>query len=154
MQVRPNHIFRRACPRVVKVHLRTPLRPTEVDARVVAAALRFFPDGEVDIIDGEVWLQSNDLTELRNRIWELRIIDTFRGQYLHGVSNDLASSKFRLSKQAASQGKLSFPPTPHGLGDLVIRVFVEDGDPWADAVELAWWLCPETKDGEIVGLTD
>ncbi|MEA3137205.1 MAG: hypothetical protein QOC71_1486, partial [Thermoplasmata archaeon] len=34
-----------------------------------------------------------------------------------------------------------------------VRVEVEPGDPWPDAEKLVWWVCPETKDGEIVGPT-
>ncbi len=139
---------------MVRLEVRTPLRPTEVEERVVSAVGRFFPDGEATIVGQEVMLTSSDPHPLRERIWELRIIDTFRGQFLHGVARDHASARFSLSKQAASQGKISFPPTPHGLGDLKVRVVIEDGDPWEDAVEFAWWLCPETPDGEIVGPVD
>ncbi len=140
---------------VVLLTIETPVRATEVEERAVAAAKRFFPDATGSIgADRHLRLQTRDPLPLRNRIWELRIIDTFRGQVLHGVTRDGRSAWFRLSKQAALEGKLSFPPTVHGLGDLAITVDVEDDDPWPDAEAFAWWLCPETKDGEIVGPTD
>ena len=75
-----------------------------------------------------------------------------RGQVLHGTPTGAArSTRFRLSKQAAYAGKVSFPPTPHQLGDIEVQVTLDADDPWPDIDGFAMWLCPETKDGEIVG---
>lgn len=132
----------------MRVTVSTPVRPTEDSAKVEAALLRFFPDATVERATDALKATASDLTALRARVWELRIIDTVRGQLLHGAEGP--SIKVRLSKQAAAAGKVSFPPTPHPLGDLNLRIEVEPGDPWADGEALAWWLCPATKDGEIV----
>lgn len=136
---------------MVLIHLSAPVRPTELPQRVQEAVTRFFPDAEVQVAGDEVRATANDLAALRSRIWELRIIDTFRGKALHGITTDGQGTVFALSKQAAFAGKISFPPTPHALGDLRIEVTVEEGDPWPDAEALCWWLCPETREGEIVG---
>jgi predicted RNA binding protein with dsRBD fold (UPF0201 family) len=139
---------------VARVTASAPLRPTEDPAKVEAALVRFFPGAAVSQApNGLEATAAGDggLDALRARVWELRIIDTVRGQLLRGVAADGRSLSFRLSKQAAAAGKVSFPPTPHPLGDIEVRVEVEPGDPWPDAEGLAWWLCPETKDGEIVG---
>lgn len=93
-------------------------------------------------------VRGGSVATFRQRVWELRIIDTVRGSLLAGC--DGATLRFRLSKQAAAAGKVSLPPSRHGLGDLDIKWTVEEGDPWADAEALAWWVCPETADGEIV----
>ena len=143
---------------LVRVTVSAPIRPTEDAAKVEAAALRFFPDATVQRAPDGLKATTSDLQPLRSRVWELRIIDTVRGQLLHGLHGyggptPPASLSFRLSKQAASAGKVSFPPTPHPLGDLTVHVELEPGDPWKDAEALAMWLCPETKDGEIVGPT-
>ena len=138
---------------VVRITVEAPLRPTEDEAKVREAAHRFFPDGAVLHLPGRIVVESRDLRPLRTRVWELRIIDTFRSRFLAGAAADGASATFRLSKQASLAGKVSFPPTLHALGDIEVRVELEAGDPWRDVEALAWWLCPETKDGEIVGPT-
>lgn len=133
----------------MRVTVSTPVRPTEDAAKVEAALLRFFPGAAVERASDALKASTDDLQPLRARIWELRIIDTVRGQLLRGA--DGPALRFRLAKQAAAAGKVSFPPTPHPLGDLEVHVEVEPGDAWATGEALAWWLCPETKDGEIVG---
>lgn len=133
----------------MRVTVATPVKPTEDAAKVETALLRFFPGAVVDRAPDALRATTTDLAAFRSRVWELRIIDTVRGQLLHGAK--AKTLRFRLAKQAAAAGKVSFPPTPHPLGDLDVHAEVEPGDPWPDAERLAWWICPETKDGEIVG---
>lgn len=111
----------------------------------------FFP-GDVAQDDHGLVLTGNDLAAFRARVWELQIIDTVRSALLAGVEGDVL--RFRLSKQAAVAGKVALPVSRHGLGDLDVKLEVEPGDRWPDAEALAWWLCPETRDGHIVGPTD
>lgn len=139
---------------VVQVAVETPLHPTESPERVREAAVRFFPGAEARVEPGRVVAAASDLADLRRRVWELRIIDTFRSQALHGLDADGRGFRLRLGKQAALQNKVSFPPAPHVLGDLDLCVRLEEGDRWPDAEALVWWLAPETKDGEIVGPVD
>lgn len=136
----------------MRVTVSTPVKPTEDPVRVEEAARRLFPDLVGEIAAGQFTGTTGGLRALRARVWELRIIDTVRGQVLHGApTNDSRETRFRLSKQAALAGKVSFPPTPHALGDLDVHVELEAEDPWPNVGALALWLCPETKDGEIVG---
>lgn len=130
--------------------MRTPCHATEQRDRVAAAAQAFFP-GTVEGEDSIV-VRGQDVTAFRQRVWELRIIDTVRGALLAGC--DGAVLRFRLSKQGAAGGKVALPVSRHALGDLDVKFQVEADDPWDDAEALAWWICPETADGEIVGPTD
>lgn len=139
---------------MVRVVVEGPVQPTEVAERVREAAVRFFPGAASRVGDGRVVAEASDLADLRRRVWELRIIDTFRAQALRGLDSDGRGFRLRLGKQAALQNKVSFPPSPHVLGDLDVHVRLEAGDRWADAEALVWWLAPETKDGEIVGPKD
>lgn len=134
--------------RAVQVTVTAPIQPTEVEERVVEAATRFLPGGRAEVVANEATVTGDDLSALRQRVWELRIIDTFRGALLAGMTGDVV--RFRLSKQAAYAGRVSLPPAPHALGDLSWDVRVDATDPW-DAEGLVWWLCPETKEGEVVG---
>lgn len=136
----------------MRVTVSTPVKATEDPTRVEQAARRLFPDLEAGVSGGRFVGTTGDLRALRQRVWELRIIDTVRGQVLHGAPSDEATAtRFRLSKQAALAGKVSFPPSAHALGDLDVQVTLEAGDPWPTVGALAAWLCPETRDGEIVG---
>lgn len=135
----------------MQVRVSTPVRPTEDPALVREALLRFFPGYAVEGLTGFLVAHGAELRPLRQRVWELRIIDAFRGQFLHGMDRAGRMTRFRLSKQAALAGKVSFSPRPHPLGDLDVEVRLEAGDPFADVEALAAWIAPETKDGEIVG---
>lgn len=132
----------------VRVRIAAPVQTTEDTDRVRQACTAWWPDAEVDAADGHVVAEAADLDSFRARVWELRIIDAVRGHLLRGA--DGATLRFRLDKQAAFAGRVSFPATPHPLGDLEVTVEVDDGDQWADGEALAWWVCPPTKDGHIV----
>jgi predicted RNA binding protein with dsRBD fold (UPF0201 family) len=134
----------------VKVTVAAPIRPTEDAAKVRQAVLTLFPDAALAEETGRLAGPVVDLQPLRRRIWELRIIDTARGQVLHGLAPDGASIRFRLGKQAALANQVAFPPRPHVLGDVEVQLVAEAGDTLTPE-QWAWWLCPETKDGEIVG---
>lgn len=130
-----------------------PVRFTEDPARVRQAVRSLFPDAAFREVPGGLEADSSDLRPLRQRVWQLRIIDTFRGQFLHGMDAARTHTTFRVSKQAALAGHVSFPAAPHVLGDLTVTVAPGPDDP-LDVERLAWWLAPETKDGEIVGPKD
>lgn len=138
----------------VQVRVAAAVRPTEDEAKVRQAVLNLFPDAEVRAVDGGVEAAAHDLLPMRKRIFELRIIDTFRGQFLHGMDAAKRSTTFRLSKQAALAGHVNFTPREHALGDLLVTVLLDEADRWTDVEGLAWWLCPETKDGEVVGAVE
>ncbi len=132
----------------MKVHVTAPLRPTEAVERVEKAVSAFWPDLQLQATEGVVEGTGTRVDAFRDRVWELRIIDSVRGQMLHRCKGP--TTTFWLSKQAALHDKISFPPAPQALGEIDVTLTVEDGDEWPDAEALVWWLCPETADGEIV----
>ncbi|MEK6984827.1 MAG: RNA-binding domain-containing protein [Candidatus Thermoplasmatota archaeon] len=134
----------------MKIRVATPIRPTEAPERVRQAILNLFPDANLEASADRIAGSVVDLQAFRRRIWELRIIDSARGQILHGLTPDLATIRFRLSKQAALANQVAFPPRPHILGDIEVIVEAEANDTLTPE-QWAWWLCPETQDGEIVG---
>ncbi len=138
----------------MQVRIVTTVKPTEAPETVRAAILKLFPDADIRGAGAGLAATAMDLHPLRTRIFELRIIDTFRGQFLHGMDEAKRTTSFRLSKQAALAGHVSFTPRPHPLGDLDVTIALEEKDNWTDIERLAFWLCPETKDGEIVGAVE
>ncbi len=137
---------------MVHVSVRTPRLPTEDPDKVQAAVLAFWPGMECREDRKQTVGEGNDLSEFRDRVWKQKIIDTVRAALLAGVDGNIV--RFRLSKQAALNNKVSIPADRHALGDLDIKFTIQDGDSWEDAEALCWWLCPETEDGKIVGPTD
>lgn len=140
----------------VQVVARAPVHATEVPERVEQALTRFWPDAALERTDatpegpGEVVATASGLDALRDRVWELRIIDAFRG----ALRADGRELRFRISKQAALAGRVAVPPTPHVLGDVEVVATLAPDDPWPDAEHLRWWLCPETLEGEVVGMAE
>lgn len=137
----------------MQARILAPVRPTEDAEKVRTAILNLFPDAHIATTAQGFEAITSDLVQLRAKVWQLRIIDTFRGQVLHGMDALQTHSTFRISKQAALAGHVSFPATPHVLGDLTLTITPSPGDP-LNIEQVAWWLAPETKDGEIVGPKD
>ncbi|MEA3203706.1 MAG: uncharacterized protein QOI63_1385 [Thermoplasmata archaeon] len=137
----------------MQVRILAPVRFTEDPERVRQAVRNLFPDAAFRETPTGLEAEATDLRPLRARVWQLRIIDTFRGQFLHGMDAAKTHTTFRVSKQAALASHVSFPATPHVLGDLTLTITAEAGDP-LDIEQVGWWLAPETKDGEIVSPTD
>lgn len=116
--------------------------PTEDEARVAKAITNLFP-GAVLERESQGWRASTqDLRFFRRRIREMRILDATRGQ----LRLTATTGTLRITKAAALAGHVSLAPAPHVLGDLVVQI---EHDPMDAVVS---WLCPETRDGEIVGL--
>ncbi len=113
---------------------------------------KFWPEADLQAEEGAIKGVAHELDTLRARVWELQIIDAFRGCILPGAHEQ--TLRFRIGKQAALAGKVAVPPTIHVLGDITVAVSLEEGDPWPDAEHLAWWICPETAEGEIIGRKD
>lgn len=139
----------------MQVRIATTVKGTEDPQKVREAILKLFPDADMrDGDGGGLVATAMDLHPLRRRIFEQLIIDTFRGQFLHGMDETKRTTSFRLGKQAALAGHVSFAPRPHPLGDLDVTIALEENDKWTDMERLAFWLCPETRDGEIVGAVE
>ena len=134
---------------IVLVRVETPIFATESEDAVRLALSAFFPERALQQESNVVFLETDSCDELRQRIWEARIIDTVRGSLLYGSNGP--TCRFRLSKQAAIVDALGLPVAPHVLGDILVTVTIEASDRWADAEAWAWWMCPETAEGEIIG---
>jgi len=102
---------------------RCPRKATEDPEKVRTALLNLFPDAHVEEAEGEMRAVTGSLEILRQRIRDQRIRDTARGELIKGRVEDVL--RFRLNKQAAFAGRVSFS-AGSPLGD--IEVLVEDAD--------------------------
>lgn len=104
---------------MAEVRLRARCFPTEERDRVVGAILNIFPDAAVQG-DDPVTAKAHSLEAFSELLRRQRIRDAARSVMLRGVAGDEA--RFRLNKQAAAVGKVSFSTEQHALGDIEVTI--------------------------------
>jgi predicted RNA binding protein with dsRBD fold (UPF0201 family) len=97
--------------------------PTEDRAKVAAAITRLFPDV---VIEGEDHLvgRSNSVETFSDQLAKQKIRAAARKVLLRGIDGEKAS--FRLNKQVATTGKVSFSEEDHPLGDIHVTIRSDD----------------------------
>jgi predicted RNA binding protein with dsRBD fold (UPF0201 family) len=125
--------------RTIEVTISSPVRPTERVDKVVSAIENIFPGLIMDIRADRI--EAYDGPASLKRIHELlrrqKILDTARSQMLAGLVGNTIS--FRLNKQAALMGIVSFPAEEEPLGSLHVQI--TGGERVID------WLAPHTENG-------
>jgi len=115
------------------------VRPTERVDRVVSAIENIFPGLVMDIRSDriEAYDGPESLQVMHELLRRQKILDAARSEMLRGLVDDTTS--FRLNKQAALMGIVSFPAEEEPLGSLHIRI--TGGERVID------WLAPRTENG-------
>ncbi len=123
----------------IEVSVYTSVRPTERVDKVVSAIEKIFPGLIMDIRDDRIdaYNGPDALQAFIGLLREQRILDTARFVMLAGSVGDAV--QFRISKQAAFMGKVSFPPDEEPLGSLHVQI--KGGKRIVD------WLAPKTENG-------
>ena len=93
--------------------------PTEDIAKVAQAIANLFPDAAFKGDDPVVASARNTQTFVE-RLAKQRIRSAARAAMLRGVSG--SETSFRLNKQVAAAGKVSFSEEEHPLGDLEVTI--------------------------------
>jgi predicted RNA binding protein with dsRBD fold (UPF0201 family) len=116
-----------------------PVRPTERVERVVSAVEGIFPGLTMDIRDDriEAYDGLSSLKSLHRLLREQRVLDTARSVLLKGRAG--GAVRFRLSKQAAFMGRVSFSPEEEPLGSIHVQIAGDD--------LVIDWLAPVTENG-------
>ena len=106
-----------------KILLSAKVFPTEDRAKIVAALVRLFPDVT---IEGEETIlgRSSSLDTFSEQLAKQRIRAAARKILLRGIEGSQTS--FRLNKQVATMGKISFSEEDHPLGDIEVTIQSED----------------------------
>jgi predicted RNA binding protein with dsRBD fold (UPF0201 family) len=133
---------RAAVPRsVLRIEVRTPVRPTEEPERVRKAILNLFPDARIEESPHEMVGVTASLERLRELVRSLQIPDAARGAMLQDVDPDGRTARFLLGKQAAAAGKPHFGAARGPLGDLEVTV---SGDAEHEAERAIYRVAPDT----------
>lgn len=129
----------------VDVRLSAPVEPTEARERVAETVTGLFPSADVETQGSRVVAECHDVERFREQLFEQRILDTARKEFLRNSTDDGFS--FDLKKQAAYVGKVNFSVgSPDELGDLHVEVTVHE----PDVEPFIAYLAPETEDGKPI----
>ena len=112
--------------------------PTEDRVRVTSAITQLFPDAVIEG-DEQLTASAESIEAFSEQLARQRIRAAARKVLLRGMSG--GRTVFRLNKQVAFVGKISFSEEDHALGD--IEVIISDEDIVSVIDELAPRLQPE-----------
>ena len=110
----------------MRIVARAPCFPTEDKNKVRQALLNIFPRSEVEEREDELIARTDSGDKLRQIILDHHIRDTARSVMLRGRTGD--RSYFRLNKQVAFVGKVSFVEDIPALGAINVEIEDEDLD--------------------------
>lgn len=105
--------------RVCEIRLSARCFPTEDDDRVSSALTAFFPDAALGGQD-PILADSRSVDSFAEQLAKQRIRAAARKVLLRGISGD--GTLFRLNKQVAAIGKISFSEEDHALGDIEVVI--------------------------------
>jgi len=125
---------------VSQVTIRCQIYPSEDPEKVKTAVKNIFPNAEPEI-EGNRLIAEADLGHFFRLIRKERILDTARAQMEKGMHKDGRRTAFRLNKQVATVGKISFVDYHTVLGTLNITITDDDIEALIDKV------APETVNG-------
>lgn len=125
--------------RTIEVSLYTSVRATERVEKVVSAIENIFPGLIMDIRGDriEAYNGPDSLSTFHRLLREQKILDTARSVLIAGRVG--STFQFRLNKQAAFMGRVSFPPDEEPLGSLHVQI--------TGGERLVDWLAPRTENG-------
>ncbi len=119
-----------------EVHLCARCFPTEDRGKVADALRALFPDAVVEG-DDPVSARANDIAVFSEQLAKQRIRAAARKVMLRGIEGD--EVRFRLNKQVATVGKISFSEEDHPLGDVEVTLRSSDARALVDR------LAPSTR---------
>lgn len=109
--------------RVCEITLSARCYPTEDRDKVAGAMRSLFPDAVVQGDDPLVAV-SKSIGEFSEQLTKQRIRAAARKVLIRGIAGDEIG--FRLNKQVATMGKISFSEEDHALGDIEVTISSSD----------------------------
>ncbi len=121
----------------ITISIYTRVYPTESVEKIKNAILTIFPDSQFSFSSDTLKGISHDISTFAKLLKEQRIRDTARGVLLGNLRGNVV--EFRINKQVATVGKVSFSVGNVPLGD--IKVVVE-GENLAQVIDE---IAPDTR---------
>jgi len=116
---------------MLEILLRARCFPTEDREKVGQAIIRLFPDAALGG-DDPVIGKASSAVEFGEQLRRQRIRDAARVIMRRGAVGN--STSFKLNKQVAAAGKISFSEEEHALGDIQVTIISDDIDALIDAI--------------------
>jgi len=116
---------------MLDIRLRAQCYATEDRAAVIRAIRNLFPDAEVRG-DTDIIATSNSVDAFGELLKRYKIRDAARKVMRRGLRGD--TTRFRLNKQVAAVGKVSFSEEDHALGDIDVSIRADDIESIIDTI--------------------
>jgi len=116
---------------MLEVRLRTPCFPTEDRSVVVRALRNLFPDAAVEG-EAEIAAASTSVENFGELLKRYKIRAAARKVMRRGLKGN--ETRFRLNKQVAAVGKISFSEESHALGDIEVAITSDDIESVIDSI--------------------
>jgi len=123
------------------VFAKVPLYPTESPEKIKNAMLSLFPDMHISIRGSFIEGESKSVETLKNALKKQKIRDTARSVLFKCKSDTGLETKFNISKQAATVGKVNFAEHESPLGDIELTIRVNEGEKLDEVID---FIAPST----------
>ncbi len=125
------------------IKLKSRIKPTEDEEKVINAVKNIFKDAKVVVEDNQLIGEAKDISRFKELLRSQAILDTARMVLEKGIVGN--STKFNLNKQAAFAGLVNFDKDIHG--GIFVKLIVEEDE---DLMKLIKDIAPRTKNGKVI----
>ena len=125
------------------IKLKSKIKPTEDEKKVIKAVKNIFKDARVVVEDNQLIGEAEDIDRFKELLRSQAILDTARMVLEKGIVGN--STKFNINKQAAFAGLVNFDKDIHG--GIFVKLIAEEDE---DLMKLIKDIAPRTKDGKII----
>ena len=125
------------------IKLKSRIKPTEDEKKVIKAVKNIFKDAKVVVEDNQLIGEAEDIGRFKELLRSQAILDTARMVLEKGIVGN--STKFNINKQAAFAGLVNFDKDIHG--GIFVKLIAEEDE---DLMKLIKDIAPRTKNGRII----
>ncbi|WP_421078506.1 RNA-binding domain-containing protein [Methanothermococcus sp. Ax23] len=125
------------------IKLKSRIKPTEDEEKVIKAVKNIFKDAKVVVEDNQLIGEAEDISRFKELLRSQAILDTARMVLEKGIVGN--STKFNINKQAAFAGLVNFDKDIHG--GIFVKLIAEEDE---DLMKLIKDIAPKTKNGKII----
>jgi predicted RNA binding protein with dsRBD fold (UPF0201 family) len=125
------------------IKLKSRIKPTEDEKKVIKAVKNIFKDARVVVEDNQLIGEAEDIGRFKELLRSQAILDTARMVLEKGIVGN--STKFNINKQAAFAGLVNFDKDIHG--GIFVKLIAEEDE---DLMKLIKDIAPRTKNGRII----